>query len=101
MVGPNLLRHAALVRGKALPLVAACRDTRAPDREVDDLKLETAEAEAMECKPRLREAMGPIERAKGREAELSTILTDFVVCEDYVSERDLDRNAGGRSYIAT
>lgn len=56
----------------------ACRGAAAPARETEDLRVEAAEDEATECKPRLREAMGPIERARGREMEESTILTDFV-----------------------
>lgn len=77
VVDPNLLRHAEPMKG----LVPACRGVTAPAREVEDLRVEAAEAEAeaTECRPRLREAMGPIERARGREMEESTILTDFVL----------------------
>lgn len=73
MVGPSLLRH--IEPGRADEFAAACREVTAPDREDEFLRLETAEAEARELRPRLREAMGPSERARGRDAELSTILT--------------------------
>lgn len=73
VVGPNLLRHVEL----RTELEPACRGVTAPAREVEDLRVEAAEAEATECKPRLREAMGPIVRARGREIEESTILTDL------------------------
>lgn len=74
MVGPSLLRH--IEPGRADEFAAACRDVTPPDRE-EFLKLETAEAEARELRPRLREAMGPSERARGRDAEVSTILTVY------------------------
>lgn len=75
MVGPSLLRH--IEPGRADEFAAACRDVTPPDREEEFLKLETAEAEARELRPRLREAMGPSERARGRDAEVSTILTVY------------------------
>lgn len=77
VVGPSLCRDVALAKGRAA-LIEACRDVTAPVREVVDLRLEMTEADEIECKPRLREAMGASERAKGRETQLSTILTDFL-----------------------
>jgi hypothetical protein len=72
MVGPSLLRHNE--PGSADEFAADCRDVTPPVREEELLRLETAEAEARELRPLLREAMGPSERARGRDAEASTIL---------------------------
>lgn len=82
MVGPSLLRHNE--PGSADEFAAACREVTPPDREDEPLRLETGEAEARELMPRLREAMGPRERARGRDAGRSTILTDYevqLICE--------------------
>lgn len=89
IVGPSLLRH--IEPGRADEFAAACRDVTPPSREAELLRLGTAEAEARELRPRLREAMGPRERARGRDAEVSTILTD---CEtQLIRERMRERDS--------
>ena len=96
MVGPSLLRH--IEPGRADEFAAACRDVTPPEREEELLKLETAEAEARELRPRLREAMGPKDRARGRDKDVSTILT---VCEAQLILSRRGRKGIGLSWLAS
>lgn len=78
--GPSLLRHDALDTGRAAAFTAPCLEPTRPtarDDAVEDRRL-LAAGETTVWTPRvLREARGPVKRTRGRERELSTILTVF------------------------
>lgn len=60
-------------------VTGSCLEARAAALEVEDLKLVAAAGETTVCKPRVREARRPADWVRGREREVSTILTEFLV----------------------
>lgn len=73
MRDPNVLRRVELAAGRA---VTGCLEARPAALEVDDLKL-VAAGETLVCSPRVREATRPADWARGRERDVSTMMTDF------------------------